>query len=219
MSFWLETFGKSGQNFQWLSRSRRRSYKTLRKSDSSSGGTSNVPNQVEGIPYNESLGAYTPSLMDLFNKNTQDKRTKLVKLRDEYKANISKLKKEQLNQLFREAQAAGMTNTTTECKTMPKKCSAILEFYVEAFAENDISMKDAPIFNPKKAANDRKRKKRTSRKTTVAPSSAASSSSSSSTSSKKTHHSTADAYKVMGSLTWEYRQTHHLILIGRGRNH
>ena len=35
---------------------------------------------------------------------------------------------------------------------------------------------------------------------------------------KKSHRTTADAYEVMGSFNWEYRQTHGLILVGRGRN-
>ena len=78
-------------------------------------------------------------------------------------------------------------------------------------------MKDTLIFNPRKATNDHKRKRRTP-KTTTTPSSATSSSSTSSISSKKAHHRTADAYAVMESLTWEYRQTHGLVLTGRERN-
>ena len=50
---------------------------------------------------------------------------------------------------------------TTECPNMPTKCTAILEYFIAAFQERDIEMKDAPIFNPKKASNDRKRKRRT----------------------------------------------------------
>ena len=178
---------------------------------SGSSGT-NVSNQVEGVAYDENLGAFQPTLAQLLKKQTQDTRNKLTKLRDGYTANLRKLKKPQCEQLFREAQAAGMKKTTTECSTMPLKKTAILEFYIEAFAQHGIEMKDAPIFNPRKAPNDRKRKVRQN-KTKVTPSSTTSSS----TSRKKSHRTTADAYEVMGSFNWEYRQTHGLILVGRGR--
>ena len=94
-------------------------------SDSSGGTTTlNVPPRVEGIPYDASLGSFTPNLLQMFAKQTEDPRPKLVKLRDEYTANLNKLKKLPCEQLFRDCQALGMKKNTTECPNMPKKCAA-----------------------------------------------------------------------------------------------
>ena len=59
----------------------------------------------------------------------------------------------------RQARLLYVQKITTECPNMPTKCAAILEYFIAAFQERDIEMKDAPIFNPKKASNDRKRKR------------------------------------------------------------
>ena len=50
----------------------------------------------------------------------------------------------------RQARLLYVQKITTECPNMPTKCAAILEYFIAAFQERDIEMKDAPIFNPKK---------------------------------------------------------------------
>jgi len=48
---------------------------------SGSSGT-NVSNQVEGVAYDENLGAFQPTLAQLLKKQTQDTRNKLTNLQN-----------------------------------------------------------------------------------------------------------------------------------------
>ena len=112
--------------------------------------------QVEGIEYDNRLeNQYQATLFQ-----QTDKRTQLEKLRDGYTKNIAKLNKEQLRSLFRDAQKAGMKETFTQCKNMNKQQAAVLQFYIKEFHANGVDIKKAPIFNPRKAKNDRPQKQR-----------------------------------------------------------
>ena len=164
--------------------------------------------QVEGIEYDNRLeNQYQATLFQ-----QTDKRTQLEKLRDGYTKNIAKLNKEQLRSLFRDAQKAGMKETFTQCKNMNKQQAAVLQFYIKEFHANGVDIKKAPIFNPRKAKNDRpqKQRKRTRAQETTETTQAA-------TAAKTSHKGNVDPYKTLGQFTWEYRQKHTLLLVGSGR--
>ena len=155
-----------------------------------------VEQRVEGIPYDNRLETqFQPTLFQ-----RTDKRNKLQKLRDGYDKNLKKLDKNQLRQLFRHAQDAGMEKTFTECTNKAKQQAAILEFYIEEFPKNGLDIKEAPIFNPKTAKNNRKQKQRKRTRTTGTTSTTTTGTTGAATATKKSHKGNVDPYKTLGQL-------------------
>ena len=167
--------------------------------------------------YDANLGqVIQPTLLQMASGGTIDKRSKLVKLRDCYDLNLKKLKKEPLRKAFRDAQAAGMEKTITQCPNKALQVEAISSFYIEQFEQNDIEMSKAPIFNAKKAPNDRSRKHGRSNGTT-STTSTGTTTATATASGKRRHQTTKDPYAIMSEFSWEFRQKHSLCLVGRGR--